>query len=276
MAGHFTQEQGCKCEVAFLFTTKIHITCTVVSQISVQCTPGRVMDFLTMLSSSTFLAKMSLVGSSSIHVLSRRQHRGYNILMMIMIMTMMVVAMIGSNICKSTKANNQDAGTDAVVELLKVTGKWRRSKRILRTARSNSLRPWDIKHTKEKMFSYENAGSGQTVLIQKKMWSVLRTGIQFLCRWTNFEQKYKYSGCNNSTFLVEERARQNKKNSFHSFIMKVDFRLDLLPYNCWAVCDCLRPLEIIQSCLTKSTLKTPSTGKIKNMGEIRANWNYIK
>ena len=100
MAGHFTQEQGCKCEVAFLFTTKIHITCTVVSQISAQCTPGRVMDFLTILSSSTFLAKMSLVGSSSIHVLSRRQHRGYNILMMMMMMknmTMVVVVMIGSN-----------------------------------------------------------------------------------------------------------------------------------------------------------------------------------
>ena len=82
--------------------------------------------FLTMLSSSTFLAKMSLVSwvhSSSIHVLSRRQHRGYNILMMMMVMTMMMVAMIGSNISESTKANNQDAGTDAVVELLKVTGK---------------------------------------------------------------------------------------------------------------------------------------------------------
>ena len=216
MAGHFTQEQGCKCEVAFLFTTKIHITCTVVSQISVQCTPGRVMFFLTVLSSSTFLANMSLEGSSSIHVLSRRQHRGYNILMMMMmmVMTMMMVAMIGSNISSSTKASNQDAGTDAVVELLKVTGKWRRSKRILRTARSNSLRPWDIKHTKEKMFSYENAGSGQTVLIQKKVWSILRTGIEFLCRWANFEQKYKHSGCNNSTFLVEERARQNKKIAF--------------------------------------------------------------
>ena len=86
------------------------------------------MVFLTMLSSSTFLANMSLEGSSSIHVLSRRQHRGYNILMMMMmmmmkIMTMMVVTMIGSNISKSTKASNQDAGTDAVVELLKVTGK---------------------------------------------------------------------------------------------------------------------------------------------------------
>ena len=85
--------------------------------------------FLTMLSSSTFLAKMSLVSwvhSSSIHVLSRRQHRGYNILMMMMmmmVMTMMMVAMIGSNISESTKANNQDAGTDAVMELLKVTGK---------------------------------------------------------------------------------------------------------------------------------------------------------
>ena len=84
--------------------------------------------FLTILSSST-LAKMSLVSwvhSSSIHVLSRRQHRGYNILMMMMmmmVMTMMMVAIIGSNISKSTKANNQDAGTDAVVELLKVTGK---------------------------------------------------------------------------------------------------------------------------------------------------------
>ena len=148
--------------------------------------------FLTMLSSSTFLAKMSLVSwvhSSSIHVLSRRQHRGYNILMMMMmVMTMMMVAMIGS---KSTKANNQDAGTNAVVELLKVTGKWRRSKRILRTARSNSLRPWAIKHTKEKMFSYEDTGRGQSVLIQKKVWSILRrTGIQFLSRWANFEQKY--------------------------------------------------------------------------------------
>ena len=84
------------------------------------------MDFLTILSSSTFLAKMSLVGSSSIHVLSRRQHRGYNILvmmMMMMVMAMMMVVMIGSNISKSTKANNQDAGTDAVMELLKVTGK---------------------------------------------------------------------------------------------------------------------------------------------------------
>ena len=87
------------------------------------------MFFLTMLSSSTFLANMSLEGSSSIHVLSRRQHRGYNILMMMMmmmmmmIMTMMVVAMIGGNISSSTKASNKDAGTDAVVELLKVTGK---------------------------------------------------------------------------------------------------------------------------------------------------------
>jgi len=68
---------------------------------------------------------MSLEGSSSIHVLSRRQHRGYNILMMMMMMknmTVVVVVMIGSNISKSTKANNQDAGTDAVVKLLKLPG----------------------------------------------------------------------------------------------------------------------------------------------------------
>ena len=157
MASHFTQEQGCKCEVAFLFTTKI--TYYMHGRITNKCAIyTRESDgFLTMLSSSTFLAKMSLVSwvhSSSIHVFSRRQHRGYNILMMMMVMTMVMVAMIGSNISESTKANNQDAGTDAVVELLKVTGKWRRSKRILRTARSNSLRPWAIKDTKEKMFGY--------------------------------------------------------------------------------------------------------------------------
>ena len=129
MASHFTQEQGCKCEVAFLFTTKI--TYYMHGRITNKCAMyTRESDgFLTMLSSSTFLAKMSLVSwvhSSSIHVLSRRQHRGYNILMMMMmmmVMTMMMVAIIGSNISKSTKANNQDAGTDAVVELLKVTGK---------------------------------------------------------------------------------------------------------------------------------------------------------
>ena len=66
---------------------------------------------------------MSHEGSSSIHVLSRRQHRGYNILMMMMMMKIMTMKMIGSNVSKSTKASNQDAGTDAVVELLKVTGK---------------------------------------------------------------------------------------------------------------------------------------------------------
>merc|ERR1719414_1045072 len=105
MASHFTQEQGCKCEVAFFFTTKIH-KYYMHGRITNKCAMyTRESDgFLTMLSSSTFLAKMSLVSwvhSSSIHVLSRRQHRGYNILMMMMVMTMVMVAMIGSNISES-------------------------------------------------------------------------------------------------------------------------------------------------------------------------------